>query len=82
MSTPKRQKTKPLDDPSALGLWTERDAAAFLAMSPRALQMWRQRGKGPRYLKVAGYTVRYRPEDVRRFILDEVRSSTRCRVSA
>ena len=40
-------------------LLTEIEAADLLALTPRALQAWRQREKGPAFVK-AGSSVRYR----------------------
>ena len=56
-------------------LLTEQDTAALLKVSKKALQGWRYRGVGPRFLKV-GRCVRYRPEDLQTFLLMSLRSST------
>ena len=45
-------------------LVTEREAADFLGYSTRALQNWRLRGGGPRYVRVSGRSVRYRRRDL------------------
>jgi hypothetical protein len=54
----------------------ERDAAAFLGFSDRALQNWRVRGGGPRFVKVAGRSVRYRRRDLIDWAERRLRSST------
>ncbi|MBK1631206.1 hypothetical protein CKO31_10740 [Thiohalocapsa halophila] len=54
---------------------TERQAAAYLAISPRTLQSWRVRGGGPRYVKV-GANVRYRAEDLTAWVEDQNRANT------
>lgn len=43
--------------------FTTAEAAAFLALSPRTLEGWRQDKRGPVYLK-QGRAVRYRLEDL------------------
>ena len=42
----------------------ERMAADVLCYSVRALQNWRYRGGGPRYIKVSARSVRYRRRDL------------------
>ncbi len=39
---------------------SEQEAAEFLGYSVRALQNWRVRGGGPRFVKVSGRSIRYR----------------------
>lgn len=53
-------------------LLTETQAARILRVSPRTLQGWRHRGGGPPYVKL-GAAVRYRRDDLRRYIVDSVR---------
>lgn len=45
-------------------LLNENDAAAFLSYSVRALQNWRVRGGGPRFVKVSARSIRYRRCDL------------------
>lgn len=45
-------------------LLNEKDAAAFLGYSVRALQNWRVRGGGPKFVKVSARSVRYRMRDL------------------
>ncbi|MFC7334791.1 helix-turn-helix transcriptional regulator [Rhodocista pekingensis] len=45
-------------------LITEMEAAAFIGYTVRALQNWRVRGGGPRFVKVSARSVRYRRRDL------------------
>lgn len=45
-------------------LMTETEAAEVLCYSVRALQNWRHRGGGPRFVKVSSRSVRYRRSDL------------------
>lgn len=45
-------------------LMNERDAAAFLGYTVRALQNWRVRGGGPKFVKVSARSIRYRMRDL------------------
>jgi predicted DNA-binding transcriptional regulator AlpA len=49
-------------------LLTERETAELLKVSPRTLAAWRQRRRGPRVVKFARNSVRYRRADVLDFI--------------
>lgn len=49
-------------DPDALV--RESEAAAFLGFTPRALQLWRQTGGGPRFVRVSSRAIRYRRRDL------------------
>ena len=62
------------DDPDRL--IDEREAAGFLCYSPRALQNWRIRGGGPRFVKVSARSIRYRRRDLNRWIEERIRSNT------
>lgn len=42
----------------------EREAAQFLGYTVRALQNWRVRGGGPRFVKVSARSIRYRRRDL------------------
>lgn len=46
------------------GLIDERVAAVFLGYSVRALQNWRVRGGGPKFVRVSGRSIRYRRSDL------------------
>jgi predicted DNA-binding transcriptional regulator AlpA len=64
-------------DPDFLDrLMDEREAAGFLCYSVRALQNWRVRGGGPRFVKVSGRSVRYRRRDLMQWIDERTRSHT------
>lgn len=52
-----------------MNLLNERETAARLGLSVKTLQLWRSQRKGPTYVKV-GKAVRYRPEDVERFVME------------
>jgi len=45
-------------------LINENKAADFLGYSVRALQNWRIRGGGPRFVKVSARSIRYRRRDL------------------
>ena len=53
-------------------LLNEVEAAEFLGYTIRALQNWRVRGGGPRFVKVSARSVRYQ----RRFLLDWITAHT------
>lgn len=45
-------------------LMNEQEAAEFLSYTQRALQNWRVRGGGPKYIKVSARSIRYRRRDL------------------
>lgn len=49
-------------------LVNEKEAASILCYSVRALQNWRHRGGGPRFVKVSSRSVRYRRADLMAWI--------------
>lgn len=52
-------------DPDYLDkLIPEREAADFIAYTPRALQNWRSRGGGPKYVAISSRSIRYRRRDL------------------
>jgi excisionase family DNA binding protein len=55
-------------------LLTPAEVAERLRVSTRTLEFWRHQGRGPAYVKI-GKRVRYRPDDVERFI-EAQRSTT------
>ena len=57
-------------------LLTEPEAAAYLKLTPRALQAWRYQGRGPQFVKISARAVRYRPEDLEGWIQARLRTST------
>ena len=54
----------------------EREAASILCYSVRALQNWRHRGSGPRFVKVSSRSVRYRRSDLAAWVEERIVSST------
>jgi len=42
----------------------EKEAAGFLGYSVRALQNWRVRGGGPKFVRVSGNSIRYRRREL------------------
>lgn len=56
---------EPAQDPDYLDrLITEGEAADFLGYTVRALQNWRVRGGGPRFVRVSARSIRYRRRDL------------------
>ena len=56
-------------------LLTQREAAARLRLSQRSLERYRVSGSGPTYVK-AGRLVRYREQDLEKWIASRVVGST------
>jgi predicted DNA-binding transcriptional regulator AlpA len=54
----------------------ERTAADFVGYSPRALQNWRLRGGGPRFVRVSARSIRYRRRDLIQWAEQRLRSNT------
>jgi len=57
-------------------LLNEREAAAFLGYTIRALQNWRLRGGGPTFVKVSGRSIRYRRRELMAWVEQRLRTST------
>ncbi len=55
---------------------TEKQAAAYLKFSAKALQKWRCLGGGPKFIKVSAKAVRYRLADLLDWADKRVVSST------
>jgi hypothetical protein len=51
-------------------LRNEVQAAAFLAVSPRALRKWRVTGRGPQFVRLSSRCIRYSQADLVRWIED------------
>jgi predicted DNA-binding transcriptional regulator AlpA len=49
-------------------LVNEHYVAQFLSVSVATVRRWRLLGQGPRFIRVSGSAVRYRPEDVRAYL--------------
>lgn len=60
-------------------LYTPRQLSALLQVPVGVLAQWRCRGQGPRWLKLGGKHVRYAESDIREYLDDAVRESTRRR---
>jgi hypothetical protein len=58
-------------------LCNEAQAAAFLRVSPRALQKWRVTGRGPQYLRLSSRCIRYSEAELVRWIEERA-----CRATA
>jgi hypothetical protein len=54
-------------------LWTKTETARFAKVSIFLVDRWVAKGNGPRYIKINGHLVRFRPEDVRSFIESQAR---------
>jgi excisionase family DNA binding protein len=52
-----------------------REAADYLGVRSGTLEAWRIRGGGPLFIKM-GRSIRYRLEDLQRFIEENIKSST------
>ena len=63
-------QANPTTDPDRL--MNEKEAAEMLCYSVRALQNWRSRGGGPKFIKVSARSIRYR----RRDLLDWIEART------
>ena len=57
-------------------LLNEREAAAYLGYTTRALQNWRLRGGGPVYVRVSERSIRYRRCDLTAWVEGKLRTST------
>jgi len=49
-------------------LLNEHDVARITGLSVATIRRWRLFAQGPRYIKVSGSAVRYRPDDVRAYL--------------
>lgn len=58
------------------GLITETQAAELLGYTIRALQNWRVRGGGPKFVKVSAKSIRYRRRDLFDWIEARIQSNT------
>jgi len=56
--------------PMPINLLTECDVSERLHVSVASLRRWRLENRGPRFIKV-GSLVRYRPEDLERWLLEQ-----------
>jgi predicted site-specific integrase-resolvase len=51
-------------------LLTPKEAAAFLKVSPRSMERWRNKGTGPKFSRLNG-RVRYSMSDVQAWLIPE-----------
>lgn len=65
-----------IHSPLQESLLNEKQAAAYLNLTPRALQMWRHKGDGPKYVRISKRAVRYRMEDLIAFVNSKIKGST------
>ena len=56
--------------PTTINLLTECDLSERLNVSVASLRRWRLENRGPKFIKV-GSLVRYRPEDLERWLLEQ-----------
>ncbi len=57
-------------------LLTETEAANLLNLTTRALQAWRCRGEGPKFIRISRRCIRYRREDLLQWIGERECTST------
>jgi predicted DNA-binding transcriptional regulator AlpA len=57
-------------------LLTQREAACVLRLSERTLERLRVSGLGPKFVRVAGRSVRYRLTDIESYLAAQVVGST------
>jgi len=57
-------------------LLTEAQAAEFLNFTSRALQAWRIRGNGPKFVRISSRAIRYQKCDLQNWIDERIKSST------
>lgn len=69
-----REVRPPVEVPDCDRLWSTEEVAAFLGVPVTTLHRWRYVGTGPDAFKV-GRHLRFDPEVVRRWLVDECRRS-------
>jgi predicted DNA-binding transcriptional regulator AlpA len=57
-------------------LLTQREAASVLRLSERTIERMRRVGNGPRFVRLANHSVRYRQQDLDAYIAARVVAST------
>ena len=67
-------------DTADLNYWNslidERVAGSFLDLTHRTMQLMRQRGDGPRFVRLSARCIRYRRADLKAWADERLRSST------
>jgi len=71
--TPNIQAHKQSED---FALWTTKRVAEYLGCAPITIKIWRQQGRGPKFVRVSPRSIRYRPEDVKTFLDSRTLKST------
>ncbi|MCB1883123.1 MAG: helix-turn-helix domain-containing protein [Geminicoccaceae bacterium] len=74
--TPQAGEIRRLEAHEDLRLMNEHEAAAFLGYTIRALQNWRVRGGGPRFVRVSARSIRYRRKDLVAWSEERLAAST------
>lgn len=67
------------DQPSGdywYALVDENVAGEFLALVPRTMQLYRQKGGGPKFIRLSARCIRYRRIDLKAWTDERVRTST------
>jgi DNA-binding transcriptional MerR regulator len=58
-----------LENNSVERVWDSNEVAKFLHISIKTLESWRQNGLGPPFVRYSRRCVRYRPEQIEKWIL-------------
>ena len=67
----------PLTNPDYwYGLINEREAGAFLGLTDRTMQSWRQRGGGPKFIRFSSRCIKYQRIILKGYAEERLRSST------
>lgn len=76
--TPINEAVSPEDGNGAywFGLINQNGAAEFVGLKPRGLEAMRQRGEGPKFVRVSSRCIRYRRIDLREWSESLLRTST------
>lgn len=53
-------------------LLSEREASNFLDLTPSTLRKWRQLRKGPAFIRLSSRCVKYRVEDLKKFLAERL----------
>jgi phage terminase Nu1 subunit (DNA packaging protein) len=54
----------------------EKQAADYLGVTARALQAWRYRGGGPRFIRISARCIRYRQDDLEQWLSERMANTT------
>lgn len=64
------------DEEKKQRLLSEQEAASFMGFTPRTLQAWRYRGGGPEFVRISSRAIRYRFEDLSKWLEERICSNT------